>query len=430
MKRIDFKLNRVVPILFLFPVFLFSCNKTEITNLPMPTESARDTTTVKLDESALKDRILGAIVGSAIGDAMGASTEMWYRKDIQQEYGYINGLTTALREKSAEGTWRHNMVAGATTDDTRWKVLMGAYFNRYKGDLSTDHFAGFITQYYQERVGQLDDDQTLQSTDVLDERIEQMNWIKEWARVTIAYQEGMSAFLQAQHRFYGGEMSCAGMLYSPMFGLVTNSPEAAYLTAVDHALFDIGYARDITGLVAAMTNKALQTSNIDTILKVHQYIDPFAYQDARLIGRLSVGMINDAKYMISQAKELDLTSASEVAIPQNYPGSVEDWMRQRFLYEELEKRQKAIPFHAGEIWQIMITGLLYGEGDFPKTMSFIVNYGRDNDTVAAVAGMILGAAIGYDGLPEGLKTELLKVNQEVVGLDLEALTEQCFQNRQ
>ncbi len=31
------------------------------------------------------DRVLGGLVGSAIGDAMGASTEMWYRKDIQLE---------------------------------------------------------------------------------------------------------------------------------------------------------------------------------------------------------------------------------------------------------------------------------------------------------------------------------------------------------
>jgi hypothetical protein len=36
-------------------------------------------------------------------------------------------------------------------------------------------------------------------------------------------------------------------------------------------------------------------------------------------------------------------------------------------------------------------------------MQFIVNYGRDNDTVAAVAGMILGAKLGYSGLPESMR---------------------------
>lgn len=414
-----------LPIMWL-SLLVFSCENTATTGIPMPTESARDTTMVNLDEAALKDRILGAIVGSAIGDAMGASTEMWYRQDIQNQYGYINGLTTAIREKSAEGTWRHNMVAGATTDDTRWKVLMGDYFSQYRGDLSTDHFAAYITDYYQERVKQLAEDASLKSTDVLDERIEQMNWIKEWARVTIAYQEGTAAFMNAQNRFYGGEMSCAGMLYSPMFGLVENTPEAAYITAVDHALFDIGYARDISGLVAAMTNKALQTSAVDSILAVHQYIDPFSYQDARLIGRLSVGMIREAEFMLGEAKKLTEEEATKIQLPRNFQGSQLDWMQQTYLFDELEKRQKAIAFHAGEIFQILVTGMLYGEGDFQKTMAFIVNYGRDNDTVAAVAGMILGAAIGFEDLPDDLKMEVLKVSKEVVGLDLEALAEQVY----
>ena len=54
-------------------------------------------------------------------------------------------------------------------------------------------------------------------------------------------------------------------------------------------------------------------------------------------------------------------------------------------------------------------------------MQFIVNYGRDNDTVAAIAGMILGAKDGYANLPDHLKKEILRVNKEVLGIDLEAL---------
>lgn len=406
---------------------LISCTPSpERTDIPMPWESARDTTSVKLDQTELGDRVLGAIVGSAIGDALGASTEMWYRSDIQAQYGYITDLTTALREKSAEGTWRHNMVAGSTTDDTRWKVLMGDYIDQYRSELSTDHFAAFITDYYEDRVTALADAQTKKSTDVLDERIEQLNWIKEWARVTMAYQQGTTAFLAAQHRFYGGEMSCAGMLYSPVFGLVAASPEEAYLTGIAHALFDLGYARDITGLVAAITNKALQTSNVDSLLAIHQYIDPYGYQDARLIGRLSVQMLQDAQGMVQQSSALEVSEATSVKTPEGYPGTAADWLQEQYLFEELEKRQKAIPFHAGEIWQILVTGLLYGEGDFEKTMTFIVNYGRDNDTVAAVAGMILGAALGYDQLPDDWKTQTIEVSRAVMGLDLEMLAEKIL----
>jgi hypothetical protein len=41
--------------------------------------------------------------------------------------------------------------------------------------------------------------------------------------------------------------------------------------------------------------------------------------------------------------------------------------------------------------------------------------------VAAVAGMILGAKDGYTNLPVELRTEVLRVNREQLGIDLEEL---------
>ncbi len=111
-------------------------------------------------------------------------------------------------------------------------------------------------------------------------------------------------------------------------------------------------------------------------------------------------------------------------MPKGFRGSQKDWVRQEMVYQMLEKDEKAIAFHAGEIWQILVTGLQFGEGDFEKTMQFIVNYGRDNDTVAAVAGMILGAKDGYSKLPVDLKEEVLKVSKEQMGIDLEELAEE------
>ena len=78
---------------------------------------------------------------------------------------------------------------------------------------------------------------------------------------------------------------------------------------------------------------------------------------------------------------------------------------------------------SGRHRQILITGLQFGEGDFEKTMQFIVNYGRDNDTVAAVAGMIIGAKDGYINLPKDLKEEVVKVSKNQMGIDLEALAD-------
>lgn len=49
---------------------------------------------------------------------------------------------------------------------------------------------------------------------------------------------------------------------------------------------------------------------------------------------------------------------------------------------------------------ITVLGLLYGEGDFAKTMTITVNCGEDTDCTAATAGSILGIIQGADAIPE------------------------------
>jgi hypothetical protein len=298
---------------------------------------------------------------------------------------------------------------------------MAKYLTHYTSNLAADSFADFIIHYYQTEVNELSENTTLNDPDVLDEKMQKVDWIKEWARVALAYKEGGSKFFQIKSRFYGGEMSCAGMLYSPMFGLINLKPEVIYKLAYEHSIFDIGYAKDISSIVAAMTQIAIQTDKIDEILQKSLLIDPYNYMDSRLIGRISLSVANDSKNIVQASYSLSNADSSNIVVPLKFQGSKHEWMRQEFVYEALEKRQKSIPFHAGEIWQILYTGLLFGEGDFQKSMQFIVNYGRDNDTVAAIAGMILGAKDGYHKLPNDMKETVVKVSKEKMGIDLELM---------
>ncbi len=403
-------------------------------DIPAPKKATYISDTLQLSKEAYYDKVLGALVGSAIGDAMGASTEMWYRKAIQLKYGYITGLTPAVRVQSPEGTWEHNLMAGATTDDTRWKYFMVKYFTEHNTDLSPTNFARFITDYYESIAHSLADTDVLSQTDSLDDRIEKIDWIKEWARVAIAYQKSPEDYQKAQNRFYGGELSCAGQLYTPMFGLSAKTPEEAYTMAYDHALFDLGYAKDISALVSVLTHMALRTKDMDSILNAATFVDPYGYQDSRLVGRISYDIADSSIKNVLTIQEkilVDSLIAKDSIIfkvPEGFPDTQKKWVRQEMVYQFLEKDERAIPFHSGEIWQILITGLQFGEGDFEKTLQFIVNYGRDNDTVAAVAGMILGAKEGYTNLPRGLKEEVLRVNRENLGIDLEVLAREIIDN--
>jgi len=405
-------------------------NENEQFDIPSPTNSTYASDKLQLADSVYYDKVLGALVGSAIGDAMGASTEMWHRKDIQLNYGYINALTPAVREQSPEGTWEHNLLAGATTDDTRWKSLMVHYFKANQNSISPDNFSQYIIEYYQNLAQSLADKDIQTSTDLLDTQIEKIDWIKEWARVAIAYKKDNQSYLQAQNRFYGGEMSCAGQLYSPMIGLITKSPLEAYQKAYDLSLFDIGYAKDITALVSTMTHMAMRTQELDSIMSAPKFIDPIGYADSRLVGRIPLAILDGAQKNVRRIEDivfvdsLLLNNNSVFKVPTGYLGTKTDWIRQEMLYQILEKDKRGIAFHSAEIWQILVTGLEFGKGDFDKTIQFIVNYGRDNDTVAAVAGMILGAKLGYKTLPKELREKILKVNKENLGIDLEALAKE------
>lgn len=437
-KKLNFKkitgLKNTYSILLLLLLLIgFSCKEmAPKIDINAPKKIAYGADSLQLSKAEKYDKVLGALVGSAIGDAMGASTEMWPRKDIQLKYGYINGLTPAVREQSPEGTWGHNLMAGATTDDTRWKLLMVKYFSDTKGKPEAKKFSKFINDYYQSLAKTLADKDLLTNTDLLDEKIEKMDWIKEWARVSLAYQESNEAYQKSLNRFYGGEMSCAGQLYTPMFGLTAYTVESAYNQGYDHSIFDVGYAKDISGLVAAMTQMALRTQNMDSILNTATFVDPNGYQDSRLVGRIAYSAADISVKHVLTVKDMVLTDSIIAKdsilfkMPKNFPGTKNDWVRQEMIYQFLEKNEKAIAFHSGEIWQILVTALQYGEGDFNKTMQFIVNYGRDNDTVAAVAGMILGAKDGFSNLPEELRNKVLKVNKEQMGIDLEALAQEML----
>ncbi|MDN5212807.1 ADP-ribosylglycohydrolase family protein [Fulvivirgaceae bacterium BMA12] len=375
-----------------------------------------------LDASTYRDKVLGALVGSAIGDAMGASTEMWNRVDIQREYGYITDLTPVNLSRQAEGPWGNLLDSGATTDDTRWKYFLGKYFAKHSSNLDVDHFAQMIVDYYQTEVRGLADPQLASSPDLLDNRIQRIDWMKEWARVALAYKKGGIEFERAKNRFYGGEMSCAGMLYTPMFGLIAPHADSAYRLGYDHALFDIGYAKDISGMVSAFTHLALQEDSIALVLQQGMLIDPFDYTDSRLVGRLLQNIVDESRGIVQEAWKIPAADTTKVVkLLQGYPGSKYEWLQQDYVYRELTKKQRAIAFHAGEIFQILYTALLFGQGDFEKTMAFMVNYGRDNDTVAAVAGMILGAQLGFKNLPDTLKEAVMHTNKEILGIDLETL---------
>lgn len=383
-----------------------------------------------LDQEVLKDKVLGMLLGSAIGDAMGAPTEMWSRENIRIEYGYVDDLDTMVRAPSAEGTWDFNLPAGGTTDDTRWKKLMAEYLLTQEAWSSLDpqDFAHHIVYQYEEDI------QALKSTESFDPEPFEVNarkmaWLQEWARVAKPFTEDdLQGYAYALSRFYGGEMTCAGMLYAPAIGaFYPASPQTAYAEAYRLSLFDIGYARDISAITAAlvsaaMDEKATPTSVINTLRDV----DPQGYFKSRLVGRAAYRMLQEARNIVYQANQLQMKDidVNQLIFPADETVDTLWLARTQKAYTLLDARNQDLPFHAGEIHLVNLTALLFCDFDFKKSLAFVVNFGRDNDTIAAVTGAILGAYYGAQKLPPAMVAQVIDTNKKLLNTDLEVLADQ------
>ncbi|MEO0732668.1 MAG: ADP-ribosylglycohydrolase family protein [Bacteroidota bacterium] len=383
-----------------------------------------------LTDSVLYDKILGSLVGSAIGDAMGAPTEMWDQWTISEEYGHVDSLDLVLREPSPEGPWDYNLPPGAGTDDTRWKQLMTRYVLsehdlRAPGkalSLLPARFATYLNGAYAASLKDLQQTEGVEP-EPYEDSMRRLTWLQEWARVSRAYAAGdLDGYRNTLSRFYGGEMACAGMLYAPVIGATfPGRPEEAYRAGYDLALFDLGYARDVTGLTAALTAAAFSPdAKLDTFTNVLRDIDPADFFRSRLLGRVTYQQYKLARSIVRQARRVAVANP-DLHLPDEYPYDSLTYTQTIKAYELLAKARQDAPFHAGEIHLINLTALLYSELDFSRALEFVTNYGRDNDTVAAVTGAILGARNGFNQLPQDQRELVIRVNREVLDIDLEAL---------
>jgi len=347
-----------------------------------------------------------------------------------------------IREPSPEGTWGFNLPAGGTTDDTRWKILLSDFMSKEGSRMYASRgpdpyaFARYLENRYESEIA------ALKSTDSYDpepfeDKIRRMAWLQEWAVVARPFaHKDIEGYSNALSRFYGGEMVCAGLLYTPMIGMVyPGNSERAYRAAYSLSIFDLGYARDISAITAAMVASAIDPeATPESILNVLKETDPEKYFHSRLVGRSSYRLYRDVLYMVHEAREMIMDDVDMDNLKLPHEGRDTLYIAQlQHMYELLDTRNQDMPFHAGEIHMINLAALIFGDFDFQKSLEFVINYGRDNDTVGAVTGAILGAYHGKSHLPKQMVAQVLKTNKDQLGIDLEQwandLTEMLIQHR-
>ncbi len=93
----------------------------------------------------------------------------------------------------------------------------------------------------------------------------------------------------------------------------------------------------------------------------------------------------------------DCVLAKDVQWALDHAGEVKDWEDARRLVQERFDGMHRI--HTNNNACLTIFALLLGEKDYTRTIGQVVAMGYDNDCTAATAGSILGAVIGWEGIP-------------------------------
>jgi ADP-ribosylglycohydrolase len=326
----------------------------------------------------LTDRAVGCLAGAAVGDALGGATEGWESHEIHAHYGgWVEGIVQSIRRaRNLEKQFSpFHKGDGHITDDTLMtRVLVHAY------DVKQDH----LDAYDVERL-------------MLPEIVDKPTWIPELGRDDLLYHRLFLAekWLVLKLRYghadprdagVGNIVNCGAAMYIAPVGIVNaGDPRGAYAEALDlTAAHQSSYGREGAGVMAACVAEALRPeSTIDGVVEA-------ALRLAKDGTRAAIDAVVETAARLDGWRSGGLAQLRAASSPYDSVGEV---------YAEPAQNAR-IPSRLHSIEELPIAlGLLVATGgDYAETVLGGVNYGRDSDSIASMAGSLAGALAGGGAL--------------------------------
>lgn len=316
------------------------------------------------------DRALGAFAGLAIGDALGMPTQSMSRREIAEDYGDIRGfLPAGPRQRIAAG-----MPAGSVTDDTEQAVLLAELLIEHEGRLPADEFARRLIAWERDMIAKDSLDLLGPSTKAALQRL----------------QDGEDPTLTGQ----GGSTNGAAMRIAPVAIAVPVEPRTPFLDAVQDSA-RITHNSSV-GLAAAAAVGAAVSAGIDGADAEEAVATAAAYADLaeRRAHWIAGGRIGPRiRWATALLRDSD---------PGDHARLLIDLVGTSVAAQESVVAALALAAVATEPWQ---------------TLRVAAGLGGDTDTIAAMAGAVLGAVHGTAAWPGGALADVERRS----GLDLAPL---------
>jgi ADP-ribosylglycohydrolase len=340
-------------------------------------------------QDRLEAKVLGVVVGAAVGDALGGPVEGLDFEEIERRHGFVDRLLPYDKPPAEHAQFTNH--AGSVTDDTRMHailveaILEAAGPDGSGGDPVRGDLARALVDYQQAHPDTM-----------------ARSFVEEYV---------WKGYYGGRKLVFGGHPTNGAVMANGAVGaLHPADPDAAFALAFELAYVTDGYAKESAGIgaaavAAAMAPGATPLGIVDAALGAadrfrregplwQQTIREHAW--ARFEGRPNHQLIGIAVEAAQRHRDV------------------------RAVRAELYPRLFVSPIgsEAGQSVAVALGMLVAADGDFRGAVLGAVNYGRDNDSYATIAGAVAGALHGVDAIPAAWGEAVVAANPEPRLLDL------------
>ncbi|MEV5253380.1 ADP-ribosylglycohydrolase family protein [Streptomyces werraensis] len=320
---------------------------------------------------SLDERITGALVGAAVGDALGGPVEGYSPEQIAERHGgRVHGIVGPWHGddwRTARPVAPYHKGDGHVTDDTLMTHALVRVYARVRDHLDAYAIADHLVP----------------------DLMTNPRWIPELEAETIPLhriflaEKWLAARLHYGHvdpreAGVGNIVNCGAAMYMAPVGLVNAAhPAAAYAEALDVAgAHQSSYGREAAGVFAAAVAAACA---------------PDATPDSVVAVCLSLAKDGTREAVEKVCEEASRHPDAESALrPLREAVAPYDTVGPDYRSPSLGARRPS-RLHAIEELPVALGMVVAARGDFRHAVLGAVNYGRDCDSIATMAGAVTGA---------------------------------------